>query len=741
MLLVVTVVAVGAAALAFAGADTPQGPAPRVEMLADSEGTAAADGQLNLRHTGGPSIGISDLRLVLSSNSSAWSGPVTCPSTQCSFTAGPTAFELGSEIAITTVGLPIRPEDQIAVLAYIRDSGVLVSEAALVASGDSFVPTPPGFDVTAARTDTVAPAQGATILVTTDVTHPEGRKSIARVVVNLLEVRGPTAFALRDDGVEGDLRAGDGTYSGYVPIPVVAPIGPRSLYVQAYDLDSAQTTVTPASTVALDIQRGAQIGPQGPQGIQGLAGSAGSNGTPCTNVAICGAGTSGSNGQPGEAGTPGTAGNNTDPQGNPLDDLDVSDMDPTSGLEGQVVKLTGTGLESIVGVWMSLENANPFIAYAVVFAPDPTVPVGTGLIFAVPDLAEGPYIVTVRRSDGAIDSPVETFQVNELKPTGLSMSPNPTTALKTVTINGANLDLVRSVTLVDNATNYEAGWYVFGTAVRFIVPEAAAPLNQTPNFFTVRLGGDYTGTVDVSPQLQVDPTPAPVIFCPLTPPQGEPFTEITISGKNFVNVRSVLIGGDSLPFVSVSENRIVAITHTGLTLGPQYVTVTTATGSTTSTCQFNALPLKLIPIYDENTFEYVATQTNVTASGSSGDEVDLIVKLKLKNASWSIVASGTNVVPDKLGNANTPTQALSVQNCGSGIYRLTATDWRPSSQYDSSVYNLYYLLTIVVKKGSVSDTYGVTTNDLRQFFVVPANVAQVEVMDDGEPLNGFYSCT
>jgi len=91
---------------------------------------------------------------------------------------------------------------------------------------------------------------GGTTLVAVDVTAATFPSSTSILVeVDLTAIGGSATQALLDDGLNGDLAAGDGIYSRTVVVALATPNGAASL---PYDVSDAQLR-TAAGTVALNI--------------------------------------------------------------------------------------------------------------------------------------------------------------------------------------------------------------------------------------------------------------------------------------------------------------------------------------------------------------------------------------------------------------------------------------------------------------------------------------------------------
>ncbi|MFH0886915.1 MAG: hypothetical protein V1843_01980 [bacterium] len=72
---------------------------------------------------------------------------------------------------------------------------------------------------------------GASTLISVRVENPGGINEIDKVLVDLRQAEGPDTAFLRNDGKEGDLKAGDNIYSLRLTIPPNTPIGKKIIPV------------------------------------------------------------------------------------------------------------------------------------------------------------------------------------------------------------------------------------------------------------------------------------------------------------------------------------------------------------------------------------------------------------------------------------------------------------------------------------------------------------------------------
>ncbi len=91
----------------------------------------------------------------------------------------------------------------------------------------------------------------AELLIQAKVAHPAGRKFVRSVSANLSAIAGAGWVELKDDGTNGDLRPGDGTFSALVLVPVNATMGVKTLAISATDLNG----ITASKNATIDILR------------------------------------------------------------------------------------------------------------------------------------------------------------------------------------------------------------------------------------------------------------------------------------------------------------------------------------------------------------------------------------------------------------------------------------------------------------------------------------------------------
>jgi hypothetical protein len=748
------------------------------------------------------------------------------------------------------LGEPLAAGDRVEVLVYLGDSSTLVGTIGFIVAAPPGTTPPPlaGFtlDIIAPDADEAVTAGGTMYLAAT-VTHPAGRKSIERVVVDLSDLGGPTELALHDDATMGDATAADGIYSGHVAIPPQAVAGPGVVRVIAYDLDANANDPTGSDASitievlpsAIDTIRdiinnfGAGDGDDGIDGLDGFTpaadgGADGDDGGEGDDGAIGLPGVQGPPGEEGIVGEPGVGG--ADGAGflgfTNRPHLDA--MSPTAGAADTIVRLTGTELVNVSGVTLAVQGAST--AYGAAFAPDPSSAPGEGLLFVVPAIAERSYVVNVTTLGGAFATAPNLFRVlvpqpeideltpsaareyvqvnvtganftavtsvtlhsddgdvgvpwtvvddakltfvthpglapgfydvnvsNGLKwaiaelsfesltplaPADLAVTPTTARVEDILTITGTDLDTVSRVVLSQtNATRLiEADWFLDGTDLKMFVPTRAAPEGFFDLQYTIQLSGTFDGTSTIPGTLTINPTPAPDI-AGFSPQRGEPFTQIAITGENFVNVRSVKLGETTVYFAEVDSSEILAVTHGGLAPGNYTITVTTPTGSDVASGTFEALPLTIMPVYNETIFSDVAA-TLTAGLGTNNDPVTAKIKMRLADASWTITGVTFNPVNYEPQSGSAPFVTMS-KVCGPTsrveLWSLASTALH---NFISPANELDFVFGVTVKMGGTTTTTYVMTNAENRNFILPAGQGTVTVLDHGWPTNSnFANCS
>lgn len=853
MLLVVTVVAVGAAAVAFSNAGGDRPDTPRVDVLANA--TASSDAYVTLRHAGGPSIPYDSIQAVISSTS--WSGSYRGPVQPQGSGA---EFGLGSTAYARVTGNALAAGDKVDVLLYYGGTGILFGGSSFtVASTNASGPgTLTDFLLSAATSAASDLSPGSSIAIFADVAHPEGRKVVERVVVDASAVGGPIEVPLHDDGTRGDATAGDGRYAGFVQIPIGATAGAKTLAVRAYDIDGRMSD--PAAGQPAILLSILSL-PSGAPGAGGAAGGAGTNGTTGTGGGLPGA--SGADGAPstapgpaGAAGTPGARGaNGTSDVPTPATP-EITGWSADWGAPGAVFQLFGTELVRVQEV--TFYDRTTGATYTALWASDLVAPLGTALYVAVPHIPDAFYVISVRTDGGWANAPdPEGFEVVWPLPIVSTVTPGAAGAYENIILTGANFSHTTAVTLFKpgippiavpwsvqsdsllsfvthpgiprgvydvrvsagakmgakplsfeslvpdlptvtdmdpdrgrveaaisitgerletvsrvtlsqaNGTRVvDAVWYAEGGRLVFRIPIAAAAEGPWDLPYTVQLRGSFNGVVEVPETLTVQATPPPTVNCPFGVEQGEPFTQVRVTGSNFVNVRSVSYrsqsGNENAVYYTVtSPNEIITVTHAGLAQGLYNIKVVTATGAATSSCTFKALPLRIVPIYNTTMISSFAVNLSVLEMDNNAQVANVTVKLQ--NASgWRVATPAGSRDPvfqmiavyhtfqkssaDRitLGQGDGAVNPVcSVTTNGIATSMWTSTE-QPLLKYNSFANEFDYYFGIKMRNttsGLETWTY-VVTNAQNSNFILPAGTFAQTILDRGTfPTNAdFRTC-
>lgn len=485
LVLTVTVVLVGAATLAFTSAAPKAEAPPEVAMRASA---SATDSTVTLDHVGGADLQLDDLEAVVSTSS--WSERVPV--------SGSGAWSLGGSLDIPLTHT-LAPGERIDVLLVSKGHNAVVAESTLQASGSSAVAAAPGFTITVVQPVAGAPPTalaGGTLRVEARIAHPDGRKAIEMVYVDMSSIAGSPSSLLYDDGTHGDVTAGDGSWSAYLQVPPNAPGGAATLPILARDLDGHGATSPP--TISINVQAISST-----NGVDGTDGSNGATGA--TGFGIPGGiGATGDTGAPGMNGAPGTPPTQPAPV--------VSGMSPSSGPWGQRVRVTGSNLIDLAGVTMALTSA-PTTGYSATFAPAADALPGAALDFTVPyGIPEGDYVVRVTNNEGSWMNAPGTFAVTVPNVDIADVQPDQAKAYEQVKILGSGFLAATSVVLTGTSGEVAVPWTVVSDGVITFVTHPG--INEGTYDVTVSNGyksdtdsGSFTALPPISPgSLHISPT-------------------------------------------------------------------------------------------------------------------------------------------------------------------------------------------------------------------------------------------
>lgn len=246
----------------------------------------------------------------------------------------------------------------------------------------------------------------------------------------------------------------------------------------------------------------------------------------------------------------------------------ITSINPTSGLVGTTVTITGTNLNTVTSV--SLNGTS--LTFSIVN--------NTSITFIVPVGATS-GMVSVTNPDGSASGPVFTVTLPPTPPTITSISPTSGLVGTIVTVNGTNFTTVTNVTLNGLNVSFNVN---SSTELIFIVPTGA-----TSGIVAVT---NPDGTAN-GPIFTVTLPPAPPTITSISPTSGVIGTTVTINGTNFSNVNSVKLNGNNVTFNINSLTSITFVVPTGATSGTVSVTNPdgTANGPTFTVTTITNLPV------------------------------------------------------------------------------------------------------------------------------------------------------
>ncbi len=237
----------------------------------------------------------------------------------------------------------------------------------------------------------------------------------------------------------------------------------------------------------------------------------------------------------------------------------VSSFNPTSGVAGTQVTITGTGFTGASTVAFNGTSAPGFV-----------VDSSTQIHVNVPAGATtGPIAVTSPAGTGTsaasftvLDTPVVTSFTPTSGPVGTAVTVNGTgfTGASLVTFNGTSASFLE----------------VSDAELTATVPTGATsgPIAVTTAAGTGTSAGSFTVVL------------APVVTS-FTPTSGPVGTAVTVNGTGFTGASLVTFNGTSASFLEVSDAELTATVPTGASSGP--IAVTTAAGTGTSAAGFTVI--------------------------------------------------------------------------------------------------------------------------------------------------------
>ena len=332
----------------------------------------------------------------------------------------------------------------------------------------------------------------------------------------------------------------------------------------------------------------------------------------------------------------------------------VTAVNPTSGVRGTVVTVTGTDFQNPAITNVTINGASaPF-----------NIQSDTSLTATIPCAATtGAGSFSVTNGIANADTAGDNFTVlAATAPTITSFSPTSGPVGTSVTISGTNLcgaAVMFNATAAINVTVNSA------TSVTAVVPVGATtgPIRvTTAGFAQVSSATNYT----------VAAAPTITSFTPTSGPVG---TSVVITGTNLTGTSAVRFNGLSATFSAVTATSVTAVVPTGATTGK--VSLTTPGGIATSTADFTVTtaPIARVVTFGFNPNSRVAGQVNVSSGLAACRSLVPVVIQKQKGGSWKWVdttstrksGSYKTYIPPSNGNFRAKINQITLANgvvCG-----------------------------------------------------------------------------
>ncbi len=335
----------------------------------------------------------------------------------------------------------------------------------------------------------------------------------------------------------------------------------------------------------------------------------------------------------------------------------ITNLGPTSGVQGQAVAIAITGTNFITGSTVNVSGTG-VTAGSVVVASATSI---TATLTIAPTANAGPYYVTVTTSGGV--SNTTPFTVNAAAPSIINLSPASGVQGQAVPVAITGTNFITGATVNVSGTGVTVGSVVIASATSITATLTIAPnANAGPYNVTVTTSGGVSNTT----LLTVNPA-APTItnLSPTSGVQGQS-VPITITGTNFITGSTVNVSGTGLTVGSVvvaSATRITAtLTITpSATTGSHNVTVATA-GGVSNSALFSVNPA-------------VPTVTNLSpASGVQGKSVPIAITGTNFVTGSTVNISGTGVSAGSVvvASATSITATLTIApNAAAAAYNVT----------------------------------------------------------------------
>jgi hypothetical protein len=297
----------------------------------------------------------------------------------------------------------------------------------------------------------------------------------------------------------------------------------------------------------------------------------------------------------------------------------VTAVNPTSGIRGTVVTVTGTDFQNPAVTSVTIGGASaPF-----------TVTGPTTLTATVPCAAPTANNVAVLVTNGtgtSTDTAADDFDVlASLAPTITSFAPASGPVGTNVIITGTNF--CGTTQVLFNATPAVNVTITSPTSISAVVPVGATT-------GLIRVTTPVAPAANSATSYVVAAAPTITSFTPTSGPVG---TSVTITGTNLTGVTAVKFNGVTATFTTSTATSVTATVPTGATTGK--ISVTTAGGTATSTADFT---VTTAPVARSVTFGFqphsrVSGSVNVTTGLAACSSHTPVVIQKQKGGSWKWV--------------------------------------------------------------------------------------------------------
>lgn len=294
----------------------------------------------------------------------------------------------------------------------------------------------------------------------------------------------------------------------------------------------------------------------------------------------------------------------------------ITSINPTSGLVGTTVTITGTNLNTVTSV--SLNGTS--LTFTIVN--------NTSITFVVP-IGATSGIVSVTNPDGSASGPVFTVTLPPTPPTITTISPTSGLVGTIVTVNGTNFTTVTNVTLNGLNVSFNVN---SPTELIFIVPTGA-----TSGIVSV-INPDGTAN---GPIFTVTLPPTPPTITSISPTSGPVGTTVNINGTYFNTVTTVRLNGNSVAFNINTATNITFVVPAGATSG--IVSVTNPDGTANGPNYTVTVPVPTISSISP-TSGPIGTTVTITGTNFTGATA---VRLNGTLVTYNLVSSSsiTFVVP------------------------------------------------------------------------------------------------